>query len=457
MSEKKSDNYIEVVPNAAKLLAALRELGYHSVAAICDLIDNSISAGADKIVVTMSAVGNGHMIQIVDNGRGMSGEQLVEAMRLGSDVRHKRDDLGKYGMGLKTAGLSVARRIYVLTREAGQQAWEATLDTDIVEREEKFLIEHKRAVKNVELLKGHGTLVRLTDCDRLDDTNVTRFNETMVRELGRVYRYYLGKGLRLTVGDVTVTSSDPLLRSHPGTVTTFEDVIDLGRGNKARLTVVELPDLGPVEDQALGIRPMLSGFYIVRNNREIAAAQTLGFHSHHHTGSHFRAELRFATDMDDAFHVDIRKSSITPNDRVLEKIKLATQTHRIASRKKGQERAIKKGRGQGVHKPPVLPIDFKDQDLGRADVLFSIGKVEGRPVVQYNTRHPIMLVMADLRDSKAHKVLDYLCGAIALSIAGNADLLSKYNSVLETLLAAGTDRDTWAEYDKTHLKEEEKG
>jgi len=67
-----------------------------------------------------------------------------------------------------------------------------------------------------------------------------------------------------------------------------------------------------------------------------------------------------------------------------------------------------------------------------------------------------MLVMADLRDSKAHKVLDYLCGAIAMSVAGNADLLDKYNSVLETLLAAGTDRDTWAEYDKTHSKTEEK-
>jgi hypothetical protein len=53
-------------------------------------------------------------------------------------------------------------------------------------------------------------------------------------------------------------------------------------------------------------------------------------------------------------------------------------------------------------------------------------------------------------------VLDYLCGAIALSVAGNADLLDKYNSVLETLLAAGTDRDTWAEYDKTHSKTEEK-
>ena len=93
---------IEITPNLSGFLSSFREIGYKLETAVADIIDNSISAGAKNVRVSMLPSENALMI--FDDGCGMSSEELVEAMRLGT-VKDYREagDLGKFGLGLKTS------------------------------------------------------------------------------------------------------------------------------------------------------------------------------------------------------------------------------------------------------------------------------------------------------------------------------------------------------------------
>ena len=97
----------EVIPSAARLMVSLRDLGYDFVNAVADLIDNSVSAGATRVDVTIASEGPDSWVRIADDGCGMAATTMSEAMRLGSASRqYAADDLGKFGLGLKTASLS---------------------------------------------------------------------------------------------------------------------------------------------------------------------------------------------------------------------------------------------------------------------------------------------------------------------------------------------------------------
>lgn len=110
----------QIPPHPAALVESLRELGYSLEAAIADLVDNSIAAGATTIDVEFDWNEGDPYAWILDDGRGMTVGDLVEAMRLGGTgplVARRTDDLGRYGLGLKTASFSQCRRLTVATRQ----------------------------------------------------------------------------------------------------------------------------------------------------------------------------------------------------------------------------------------------------------------------------------------------------------------------------------------------------
>src|SRR5438046_2448238 len=95
-----------VIPSAARLMTSLRDIGYDLPSAVADLVDNSLDAGASTVNVAVGRLGGVAFIRIADNGHGMTDRRLDEAMRYGSRRAYKGDDLGKFGLGLKTASLS---------------------------------------------------------------------------------------------------------------------------------------------------------------------------------------------------------------------------------------------------------------------------------------------------------------------------------------------------------------
>ena len=105
-------------PSAACLSASMRDLGYSLETAVADLIDNSISAGATQIDVVCDVSGQQPTLAVIDNGKGMDADEMLLAMRHGSvnpgQVRSP-NDLGRFGLGLKTASFSQCRKLTLIS------------------------------------------------------------------------------------------------------------------------------------------------------------------------------------------------------------------------------------------------------------------------------------------------------------------------------------------------------
>lgn len=106
----------EVIPSARRLIRSLRNMGYDFASAIADLIDNSIAARATLVTIDIEFDGDDSWVRIADNGIGMTESELKEAMRYGADREYDSEDLGKFGLGLKTASMSQCQRLSVASR-----------------------------------------------------------------------------------------------------------------------------------------------------------------------------------------------------------------------------------------------------------------------------------------------------------------------------------------------------
>lgn len=113
---------IDSVPSARRLINSLRDLGYDFVKAAADVIDNSIQAGADKIEINMEFNGDHSWFQVADNGKGMTENELNEAMRFGTEREYSPNELGEFGLGLKTASISQCRKLTVASRSNGHES-----------------------------------------------------------------------------------------------------------------------------------------------------------------------------------------------------------------------------------------------------------------------------------------------------------------------------------------------
>ena len=110
---------ISCPPFAPVLMESTRAIGYSMKAAIADVIDNSIAADADNVWIYFNPIGD-PMIAILDDGIGMSSSELTEAMRYGTQSplkKRKDNDLGRYGLGMKTASLSHFKFLTVVSKQ----------------------------------------------------------------------------------------------------------------------------------------------------------------------------------------------------------------------------------------------------------------------------------------------------------------------------------------------------
>ena len=108
-----------VVPYASAMIESFRSVGYTLGTSIADIIDNSISAGAKNIYLDAKWMGDDSYLYIKDDGKGMNGFELIEAMRAGSKnplAERSAEDLGRFGLGLKTATFSQCRQLTVLSK-----------------------------------------------------------------------------------------------------------------------------------------------------------------------------------------------------------------------------------------------------------------------------------------------------------------------------------------------------
>lgn len=244
---------IQLPPHPSALFGSLRGVGYPVPVSIADLIDNSISAGSHEIQVAFVWSGAKSRILIVDDGAGMEHNVLVEAMRLGcgGPAAHRTgQDLGRFGMGLKTASLAHCRRLTVVSKQAGSAPTAARWDLAEIARHGEWRLETGTGRDWIQEWRWfgdrtQGTLVIWEDLDRLvptetqkDDARAKddflRTAEEVASHCGMVFHRFITTGrLRIQVGSqldsgIYCRPWDPMLESHPDSWKTPKDHLDRG-------------------------------------------------------------------------------------------------------------------------------------------------------------------------------------------------------------------------------------
>lgn len=323
-------------PNAKILIYAMQHLGYDNCVALCDIIDNCIDANATVVKVYISNKNDKFQIIIQDNGCGMTEETLDEALKFGSDSPHDEiSDLGKYGMGLSTAGLSLADKTTVLTKIDGSDAiLKSATDVQIIKKENAFVkylgeaTEQEKVFFNAQLNdSSSGTIVILEECYGVKNKNVTQFSNKLIKEIARKYRKFMDS-VAFFVNDKLISAEDPLMLSSDEKgyraeiysddeydVTWIDKVSGEKNTGKVHVKLVLLPDTSMEKAKDLGINIANQGFSVLRNNREIAYGFMPWF-AKHNSRNRIRGEISFDSSLDEAMGVNFTKNNIDMVDSI---------------------------------------------------------------------------------------------------------------------------------------------
>jgi hypothetical protein len=325
------------LPNPAKLLHSLRSTGYDNYNAIADIIDNSLDADAEKIIIKVFVDKGDFKIIIADNGKGMDSHTLDEALKLGSETdKDYQSDLGRFGMGLSTASLSMCRKTEILTKCKTDKLLKSITDLDWVKQTNEFSkylgVADKEDEKIFKEYLGEteqGTIVFLSKSDRIQNTNTTVFVGTLRKHLSRVFRRFLEAGKKIILNNDILGTIDPLLLEEKETriYSDEEYEVKIQKGDKLyedtiRIKFVIVPDFGAAGNKDKGINYQNQGFYVMRNQRELFAGSNLdGVFTKDPHLNRFRAELYFSGSLDDLMGVHFTKRSISIDQALHDKIK----------------------------------------------------------------------------------------------------------------------------------------
>lgn len=358
----------ECVPFAPSLIESMRSLGYSFSSAVADLIDNSISAGASKIDI-LSDPGMNPSLIILDNGCGMTSEELYEAMRYGStNPLEKRDagDLGRFGLGLKSASLSQCKKLVVISKVLDSvcaYSW----DLDYVINTGKWMLkgfsrEEILGYPHIEdlLAMESGTYVHLSDFDRIKEGTgnlAETFNKNlddMVSHLSLVFHRFIDDdGLIIRLNNSTIKSRDPFLTDHPATQRKKEINLYID-GERIQLKPYILPHTSKLSQQDLdkvGGKERLrndQGFYVYRNRRLIIWGTWFRLERKDELNKLARVRVDIPNTLDYMWAIDIKKSTATLPDiikknmysAVFESISSSEAVHTHRGRKENKSKDI---------------------------------------------------------------------------------------------------------------------
>ncbi len=345
--------YDIVNPSAAAMIESLRAYGYSLNTAIADLIDNSISADASNIWIHLYWAGSHSWISITDDGRGMDEERLKNAMRPGSNnplEERSQSDLGRFGLGLKTASFSQCRSLTVGSKVTGSNVCLRRWDLDYVGKHNEWRLlresregseERFSELQNLE----HGTVVLLENLDRLcarqkagdisQRGNFFSRIDSLSQHISMVFHRFLEgrSGLNVYINghgdDHKLHPWDPFLTSQNATSPQPQQSKKFHDGAvKVKGYVLPHKDkLGTADHEAAaGPRGWneQQGFYVYRNKRLLVPGSWLGLggrrngwtKEEHYKLARIRVDI--PNSMDSAWQIDVKKSSAVPPPLVSE-------------------------------------------------------------------------------------------------------------------------------------------
>lgn len=356
-------------PRASVMIEALRGLGYSTASALADIVDNSLSAAATSIALDFAWRGEGSHVSIFDDGRGMDEQALEAAMRLGErsplDSRAV-DDLGRFGLGLKTASFSQCRRLTVASiRDGSMSCLRWDLDVLASSHDDGWHLLEGPAVGSECLLDplraaGQGTLVLWERLDRIVTAGATEQDfldliDGVERHLAMVFHRFLGgihSRLRLGINGRPVVPWDPFLSDHPATWSSPVERIRFRSGMvDVQCHVLPHKDYLTAQQEQSAAGPhgwtAQQGFYVYRNRRLLLAGSWLGLgqgrswtKEEAHRLARLRLDIPNTADAD--WNIDIRKSTASPP------VGLRAHLTKLAEETRARARRVFAHRGQSV-------------------------------------------------------------------------------------------------------------
>jgi hypothetical protein len=401
------------------LMESLRAVGYTLTTAVADVIDNSITAGSTSVEIRVGSEPEDYLA-IIDNGTGMTAEQAQHAMRLaGTSSASSRSstDLGRFGLGLKTASLSQCRRLTVVSRRHGVLCgyeWDLdhlqrTQSWSLIELDEKECV----GLPGFELLDDHdsGTLVLWRNLDILQSTHGdfgTGLNRALVElrdHLALVFHRFLagehGNPLQIALNARPVEGADPLMPTHKATQVGPPEQITVDGGSVV-LQAFTLPHLNKLTQkqrqlaQVSGSLRDSQGFYIYREKRLVIWGTWFRIMPKQELGKLARVRVDIPNTLDHLWSLDIKKAQAAPPTIIRERLKSVSEKMIAPSRR------VAEYRGRITSTGAVIPAwNVVDQD--------------GAFRYEINRKHPLVSAMADAAGPSGFKSFQALLGLLERS------------------------------------------
>lgn len=413
---------LEIVPDPVSLIESMRAVGYTTESAIADLVDNSISAEAEHVEIEYDATEEPY-VAILDDGRGMSAPELTQAMRHGSrnpaDHRHP-NDLGRFGLGLKTASLSQCRVLTVISKQGGglsARCW----NLDVVQESGRWLVvvPAPEVLQNLPMFSrlealDSGTLVVWQDFDRLSagSTNLAReftIKFSGLREhLALVFHRFTSKEdgvspISIKLNGLSLPSRDPFICGNSYRQPLEGQIIRHERG-KVRVTPHVLPPVSHISQDEIetaggleGLRGT-QGFYVYRNRRLVIWGTWFRLVPKQEFFKLTRVQVDIPNTFDDLWSLDIKKSAAQPPEFIRNRL-----TELIPHFAEASKRTVTyPGRRTGA--AAYVPV-WDRSEPGHGGFQYDL-----------NRDHPALIALAGEMDAGQRRQLDVLLELISSAL-----------------------------------------
>lgn len=411
-------------PSATPVIQSLRSIGYNAQTAIADLVDNGIDAKANEVNIDFFYDNGNGYISIRDNGIGMSDEELQIAMTIGSkDPREERNskELGRFGMGLKTASFSLGKRLSVITKKDGvvsERCWDLDYISNTNEWNlfKKIPSEVKERIGSIDF--DSGTIVFIDKLDRFCGYGTSKviqinsFNSKVARirtYLEMVFHLKIQEGINISINENVLIPWDPFLSSHSKTIEGETQLIRVNN-KRVRVTPYVLPHPSSFIEteykKAAGIKGWRDqqGFYIYREGRLVNFGDWFGMFTKDYFSELVRIKIDFTNDGDDDWKIDVKKSSISIPEDAKDNLKAIGKYYRQVSKEIMLYRAKpakKAGRMKGSLNTWELYNDASDSSY----IL--------------NRNHPILMEVLKQIDEETRKKLNFYLKLVELGSPTN--------------------------------------
>lgn len=384
----------ELIPSARRLVKSLRDMGYDFASAAADLVDNSIEAHATLVAIDVEFDGDDSWVRIADNGTGMTPPELREALRYGAEREYDDEDLGKFGLGLKTASLSQCQQLTVASRTNPSRADIAAFCWDLAHIEKTNRWEVLPVERNglgpairAPLKDTTGTVVLWQRLDRIlgyrhpygemARKRLSGMCRDLEVHLGMVFHRFLsgdvrGRKLKILVNGNEVTPWDPFAQAEPKTKALAPIRLKVqheGITGEVKLEPFVLPhqqEFSSIEAFRLASGPLnwnqQQGFYVYRAGRLIQSGGWSRLRTADEHTKLARVALSFMPALDDAFKINVAKMRVQLPLQIKEQVEAAIKpVIKLAQERYRKRSAGPSGQPTSSSNPqPPTGVDVRD-------------------------------------------------------------------------------------------------